>query len=143
MSISKSLLRAFTVAGMIVGMIAISPAFVFSFALATDTPTVTQQQELAANVPMFLQLEITSSCTDNGAIFKIVNRGKKWPRMGILHLYRTDDKSAMAEHKIRLAPNQKVSFVIKKEKIMGRPVGMWIEPQWYKREFTYDATTAC
>ncbi len=104
---------------------------------ATDAP------ELAVVTPVYLQLEITSSCTEKGSVFKIINRGKKWPRQGILHLYHSDDKSVMTERRLRLAPNQKVSFVINKEKSTGRPIGMWIEPEWYKREFGYDAKSAC
>lgn len=111
-----------------------------SHAMATtDMPP----QELAAVTPVFLQLEITSSCTDKGSIFKIINRGKKWPRQGILHVYYSDDKAVMTERRLRLAPNQKVSFVINKGKSSGRPIGMWIEPEWYKREFGYDAKSAC
>ncbi|MCK4938819.1 MAG: hypothetical protein KAR80_00920 [Rhodospirillaceae bacterium] len=115
-----------------------------SHAMATGGErSVTQAQELAVVAPMFLQLEITSSCTEKGSVFRIINRGKKWPRHGVLRLYNTDDKSVMADRKLRLAPNQKVSFVISKEKSKGRPIGMWIEPEWYEREFDYDAKSAC
>ena len=119
------------------GLIAASSSHVMA---AANAPAA---QELAVATPVFLQLEITSSCTDKGAIFKIINRGKKWPRHGVLYLYHSDDKSVMAERKLRLAPNQKVSFVISKEKSNGRPLGMWIEPEWYKREFGYDAKSTC
>ena len=118
------------------GLIAASSSHAMA---ATDTPS----QELAAVTPIFLQLEITSVCTDKGSIFKIINRGKKWLRQGILHVYYSDDRAVMTERRLRLAPNQKVSFVINKEKSSGRPIGMWIEPGWYKREFTYDAKSAC
>ncbi|MDH5773130.1 MAG: hypothetical protein OEY84_08345 [Rhodospirillaceae bacterium] len=102
-----------------------------------------QQQELAVNPVSFLQLEITSTCTEKGSLFRIINRGQKWPRNGVLHVYFADDQSSMTERRIRLAPNQKVSFVIDNKKSGGRPVGMWIEPEWYKRDFVYDAKTSC
>jgi len=102
-----------------------------------------QEQELAVNPVAFLQMEITSTCTDKGSLFRIVNRGQKWPRNGVLHIYFADDKTPMTDRRIRLAPNQKVSFVIDRKKSQGRPVGMWVEPEWYNRDFAYDAKTSC
>lgn len=104
---------------------------------------VTQEQELAAAPIVFLQMEITSTCTEKGALFRIINRGDKWPRNGVLRVYFADDKSNLTERRIRLAPNQKVSFVIDDNKSGGRPVGIWVEPEWYKREFAYDAKSDC
>lgn len=141
----STLLVISTVAGIIgiIGLIGFVAMLSSHAAAAGDELSVARKQELAVIAPMFLQLEITSSCTEKGPVFRIINRGKKWPRHGVLHLYRTDDKSAMTERKLRLAPNQKVSFVINKEKSRGRPIGIWIEPEWYKREFSYDARATC
>ena len=126
-----------------IGLLAMVSGHVLA-ADATSSPrVVTKEQELAAITPVFLQMEITSSCTEKGSVFRIINRGKKWPRHSVLRLYYSDDKSVMTERKLRLAKNQKVSFVIKKEKSKGRPIGMWIEPEWYERDFGYDAKAAC
>ncbi|MCW8917037.1 MAG: hypothetical protein OQK24_14435 [Magnetovibrio sp.] len=99
--------------------------------------------EVAVTPPTFLQLEITSACTDKGAIFKITNRGGKWPRTGFLRLYHADNKSLIGERRLRLAPGQKVSFVVKNKVMKKRPVSLWIEPEWYKREMEYDASIKC
>ena len=88
-------------------------------------------------------MEITSSCTEKGAVFKIINRGAKWPRTGYLRLYRADTKAPIGERRLRLAPGQKVSFVVKDKVMKGRPVAVWVEPEWYKREMEYDATINC
>ncbi|HEY9079062.1 hypothetical protein [Magnetovibrio sp.] len=101
------------------------------------------QAEVAVTPPTFLQLEITSACTEEGAVFKIVNRGAKWPRTGYLRLYHADSKSLLGERRLRLAPGQKVSFVVKKKVMNGHPVAVWVEPEWYKREMEYDASIKC
>jgi len=118
--------------------------FVFSaiFFFASAATDVAQAGD-AATPPEFLRLEVTSACTDKGAVFKIINRGGKWPRMGHLRLYYADIKSEIGERRLRLAPGQKVSFVVKKSVSKGRPVGVWVEPEWYKREFEFDARTNC
>jgi len=103
----------------------------------------TSQAEVAVTPPSFLQLEITSACTDKGAVFKIINRGVKWPHNGYLRLYRADNKSLLGERRLRLAPGQKVSFVVKKKVMNGHPVAVWVEPEWYKREMEYDASIKC
>lgn len=101
------------------------------------------QAEVAVTPPSFLQLEITSTCTDKGAVFKIINRGVKWPRNGYLRLYLADSKSLLGERRLRLAPGQKVSFVVKNSVMNGHPVAVWVEPEWYKREMEYDASINC
>lgn len=100
-------------------------------------------QEFATIPPVYLQLEITSACTEDGAIFKVINRGKKWPQSAYLRLYIADDKSLLGERKLRLAPGQKVSFNVKKDVMAGRPVAIWVEPEWYEREMEYDASISC
>lgn len=101
------------------------------------------QAELAVSPPVFLQLEITSACTQEGAQFKIINRGSKWPRTGFLRLYHADSKDLISERRIRLGEDQKVSFVVRDKVSLGRPVAIWVEPEWYKREFEFDAAVAC
>ncbi len=99
--------------------------------------------EVAVSPPAFLQLEITSACTEKGAVFKIINRGGKWPRTGFLRLYHADNKSMIGERRLRLAPGQKVSFVVKNKVMKKRPVAVWVEPEWYQREMEYDASIKC
>ena len=101
------------------------------------------QAEVAVTPPVFLQLEVISTCTDKGAVFKIINRGDKWPRTGYLRLYHADSKSMISERRLRLGSGQKVSFVVKGKITKGRPVAVWVEPEWYKREFEFDASVSC
>lgn len=115
-------------------------AGVSAAAKADDTDA---QAQVAVTPPIFLQLEITSACTNDGAVFKIINRGNKWPRAGVLRLYHADDKSLISERRLRLGEGQKVSFIVKEKVSQGRPVAVWVEPEWYKREFEYDARITC
>jgi len=109
----------------------------------TQAAEPVNQAQVAATPPVFLQLEITSACNEDGALFKIINRGGKWPRTGFLRLYHADDKTLIGERRLRLGEGQKVSFVVKNKIAQGRPVAVWVEPEWYKREFEFDANLAC
>lgn len=129
-------------------LLLIIPAFVLATGLLAGKAHAAEaagptNAEIATTPSQFLRLEITSNCSSKGAVFKIVNRGAKWPRRGTLRLFHADNKSQMTERKLRLASNQKVSFVIKKELLDGRPIGLWIEPEWYERGFEYDARVSC
>lgn len=111
--------------------------------LRSGSAVEASSMQVAAVPPVYLQLEITSACTEEGAIFKVVNRGGKWPQSGYLRLYHADDKSLLGERKLRLAPGQKVSFNVKKEVMAGHPLAIWVEPEWYEREMEYDASINC
>ncbi len=111
--------------------------------LSSGSATDATSLEVATVPPVFLQLEITSACTEEGAIFKVINRGVKWPRTGYLRLYHADNKTVLGERKLRLAPGQKVSFVVKKRIMDGHPLAIWIEPEWYEREMEYDSSISC
>lgn len=111
--------------------------------LSAGSAKDTSDPQVAVVAPVYLQLEITSACTEDGAIFKVINRGGKWPKSGYLRLYYADDKSVLGERKLRLAPGQKVSFNVKKDIMAGHPLAIWVEPEWYQREMEYDATINC
>lgn len=125
------------------GLAALSVGGVLATPFFAQAADPVSQAQIAATPPVFLQLEITSTCTDKGAVFKIINRGGKWPRTGFLRLYHADSKTMIGERRMRLAPGQKVSFVVKDKISKGRPVAVWIEPEWYKRDFEFDASVSC
>ena len=125
------------------GLAALTVAFLSLASPFAQAAQPLSQAQVAATPPVFLQLEITSSCSDKGAVFKIINRGGKWPRTGFLRLYHADSKSMIGERRMRLAPGQKVSFVVKDKVSKGRPVAVWVEPEWYKRDFEFDARASC
>ena len=118
-------------------------ALMMTAPFAADAAGSVVQAQVAVTPPVFLQLEITSACTDKGTVFKIINRGNKWPRTGFLRLYHADDKSLIGERRLRLGAGQKVSFIVKDKIAKGRPVAVWVEPEWYKRDFEYDANMKC
>jgi hypothetical protein len=118
-------------------------ATVLSLASFNAAAQMVSQAEVAVTPPSFLQLEVTTACNDKGAVFKITNRGAKWPQTGYLKLFRADDRSLLGERRLRLAPGQKVSFVVKNKVMQGRPVAVWVKPEWYKREMEYDASINC
>ncbi|MCR4379031.1 MAG: hypothetical protein NUV50_13170 [Rhodospirillales bacterium] len=122
-------------------VVAATVLLVVPFAAQSADPV--DQAQFAVSPPVFLQLEITSACTGSGTEFRIINRGNKWPQTGFLRLYHADDRSLISERKLRLGAGQKVSFVVKEEISQGRPVAVWVEPEWYKREFGFDASLDC
>ena len=130
MKLSKTILASMT-------------ALLMTAPLAAQAEDRDNPAQVAVTPPVFLQLEITSACSEKGAVFKIINRGAKWPRTGFLRLYHADDKTLIGERRLRLGSGQKVSFVVKDKVTQGRPVAVWVEPEWYKREFEFDANLTC
>jgi len=118
-------------------------AFVMAAPFASMAEETVNQAQVAVTPPVFLQLEITSACSEDGVVFKIINRGDKWPQTGFLRLYHADDNSLIGERRLRLGAGQKVSFVVRDKISQGRPVAIWVEPEWYKRDFEFDANLAC
>lgn len=122
---------------------ALSATVISATSFYAQAAGATSRVQVAATPSVFLQLEITSNCTDKGAVFKIYNRGTKWPRTGFLRLYHADSKTPFGERRLRLGQRQRVSFVVKDEAMKGHPVAVWVDPEWYKREFGYDANVSC
>jgi len=111
--------------------------------LATQADDKVLPNQVAVVPVIVLKVDVTGTCTDKGAVFKIVNTGIKWPRTGMLRVYNTGDKSVITERRLRLAHGQTVTFVVKKEKFSGQPMGVWLDPGWYHRNFKYDVKVSC
>lgn len=109
-------------------------------AIAEKT-TAQTEVALLSNYP--LKINISSGCVSDGAIFKIINTGSKWPQTARLKLYFADDMKLIAERRIRLASQQQLSFIVGDEIKEGRPVAVWLDPQWYERPFAFDAKLNC
>lgn len=101
------------------------------------------QTEIAAAPLAAMRMEVVGTCNKDGALFKVVNRGPKWPRTGNLKLYYADDNSLIGQRRLRLAGNQRVSFVVRKNVMSNRPVAVWVDPEWYNRSFRFDAALEC
>jgi len=118
-------------------------ASTFAFMNMSQAAELLAQTEIAAAPPVSLRLDVSASCIDSGAVFKLTNRGAQWPRTGLLKLYYADDQTLIGQRRLRLADNQRVSFVVKDKLIAGRPIAIWVEPQWYDRMFEFDASMSC
>ena len=90
-----------------------------------------------------VNVEILSACMEGTAMFKIVNLGDKWPRLGKLKVYEIKEGQAkeISEREMRFAKGQKASFRLKN--IGPARVGLFVEPSWYERPFKYDAEVDC
>ena len=124
-------------------LIFLSALGVLALSLSTQANDKVLPIQVAAVPVIVLNVDVTGTCASKGAIFKIVNTGIKWPRTAMLRIYHTDDKSVITERRLRLAHEQTVTFVVKKKDFNGQPVGVWIEPDWYQRNFKYDVKVNC
>ena len=90
-----------------------------------------------------VNIDVLSACVGGVATFKIVNKGETWPRLGTLKVVRVDDQNikTIAQREMRFAKGQKASFRVKKA--TGETVGLFVQPSWYDRPFTYDAKVSC
>jgi len=118
-------------------------AFSLGFTPNSGAVELIAQAEIAAAPPALLRVEVSAVCADQGAVFKIANRGEQWPRTGLLRLYYADDHSLIGQRRLRLADHQRISFAVKNNVVAGRPVGVWLDPGWYKRSFKFDAQMTC
>jgi|SaaInl4_150m_RNA_FD_contig_41_712321_length_1055_multi_11_in_0_out_0_1 hypothetical protein len=90
-----------------------------------------------------LKLKVDASCNKGAAIFKVQNKGDRWPKSGRFEVYSVEDKSLILQRKFRLAAGQKASFRVKDVAASYGEVGLWVQPSWYQRGFKYDATIVC
>lgn len=115
----------------------------YGIAPAWAAPELLAQAQIITPPLEKLSLHISSACGETGAVFEVANRGAHWPQTGFLKLYYADDNTLIGQRRLRLADQQKISFVVKKDISEGRPIAVWVEPRWYKREFAFDAALAC
>ncbi|MCW8915540.1 MAG: hypothetical protein OQK24_06765 [Magnetovibrio sp.] len=108
-----------------------------------QTTQVLNQTEIAAVPPMPLKMRVAGSCGDQGATFHVQNAGHKWPRSALVKLYYADDKTIIGQRRLRLDRRQRITLAVK-ARIQGqRPIAIWVEPSWYKRNFKFDTTLLC
>lgn len=118
-------------------------AGVLGFAPTPGAAELIAQAQIATAPPALMRVDVSSVCATKGAVFKITNRGAQWPRTGVLRLYYADDNSVIGQRRLRLADHQRVTFAVKPSVGAGRPIGVWLDPSWYKRGFKFDAETTC
>ena len=122
-------------------------AFV-SIAVSGITAT-TFAEERAQAAAGLLKMDIMVNCQDGNAVFRIKNVGEAWPKTSTFAIYNMRKKGnkrvrkLISNRRMRLKDGQRVSFRIKTAKLLTGRVGLWVKPDWYKREFDYDATVSC
>ena len=90
-----------------------------------------------------LKLNITAKCEGPDAVFEILNEGELWPAMAKISVYRTDSKSLLTTRQMRMTAGQKMAYKAKGSTEGKTEVGVWVEPQWYSRPFSFDAVITC
>jgi len=102
-----------------------------------------QTVQLASTTGAPVNVDVVSGCVNNVAMFKIVNVGEAWPRLGKLHVVRIsgDNMKTLSKRSMRFASGQQASFRLKD--IGTDTVAVFVEPTWYERPFKFDATVTC
>lgn len=111
--------------------------------LETLPGAAVQKIQLASTEGEPVNVDVVSGCVDNVAMFKIVNVGEAWPRLGKLHVVRIsgDSMKTLSKRSMRFAAGQKASFRLKD--IGSDTVAVFVEPTWYERPFKFDAEVTC
>lgn len=101
--------------------------------------------EAAQATASVLKMEIMTNCQDGNALFRVRNAGDAWPKTSTFAIYHMgkDGQTLIAKRAMRLKNGQRASFRIKAEKYAEGRLGLYVEPGWYKRDFSYDATVSC
>lgn len=99
--------------------------------------------ELASVGGAPLNVDVVSGCVGNIAMFKIVNVGEAWTRLGRLHVVRISGGSmkTLSKRSMRFAAGQQASFRLKD--IGTDTVAVFVDPLWYDRPFKFDAEVTC
>ncbi len=89
-----------------------------------------------------VSVKIVATCNGADAQFEVVNMGERWPGMAKIALLRADNHAPISERMMRMATGQRLVFRAR-EAPDAIGVGLWIEPDWYKREFAFDEVIHC
>ena len=100
-------------------------------------------QERAQAPTDFLDMSVSVSCKDGDATFTVTNKGESWPAVGNLSVYWTGDPKVIHSRRLRLNAMQRVTFRVAGVAGNHAEFGLWVDPSWFKRDFTYDAKIKC
>lgn len=118
-------------------------AAVAVFAIAAGIPEALAQQAPQLAQAATVNVDITTVCEERNAVFKVVNKGVEWPTVAKFSVYRVKGNTLVSQRRMRLASNQVASFRVKAGGPEQVELGIFIEPEWYTREFTLDAKVSC
>ncbi|MDA1089584.1 MAG: hypothetical protein O3A85_04635 [Proteobacteria bacterium] len=122
---------------------------VFASVAITGLATATFAEESALVTAGLLKMDIMVNCQDGDALFQIKNVGEAWPKTSTFAIYnlRIEGnkrlRKLISQRRMRLNDGQRASFKIKTDQLPSGRVGLWVKPDWYKRDFDYDATVRC
>ncbi|MBL6929818.1 MAG: hypothetical protein ISR44_11675 [Rhodospirillales bacterium] len=86
---------------------------------------------------------VQARCHGKTAEVKLINKGDRWPDLGEFKIFRADDKSVITGRKLVMAKNQRASFVLQGSFHRGDEIGVFVNPTWTEREFTFDSRITC
>lgn len=108
-------------------------------ALAGQPP---QPPQLAQGAQV--DVAITATCDSDQAVFKIVNKGHEWPTVAKFSIYRVNGNQLVSQRRMRLTAHQEASFRVKGGGAAQKmEFGIFIEPEWYTRNFAFDQKVTC
>lgn len=121
----------------------------FASLTLTGLATAAFAEETARVTTGLLKMDIMVQCQDGNAVFQIKNVGDAWPKTSTFAIYNMRRKGnkrvrkLISKRRMRLKDGQRASFRIKTGKLPTGRVGLWVKPDWYQRDFDYDATISC
>ena len=118
----------------------IAYAAVITCAVAA-TPPAAHAQQVAQGATV--DVNVTTACEEGNAVFKVVNKGFEWPTVAKFSVYRVKGNTLVSQRRMRLTSNQQASFRVKAGGPEQVELGIFIEPEWYGREFKFDAKVSC
>ncbi len=109
-------------------------------AIGLASPAVFAQQ-IAQGATV--DVDIVTTCEEGNAVFKVVNKGFEWPTVAKFSVYRVKGNTLVSQRRMRLTSSQQASFRVKAGGPEQVELGIFIEPEWYAREFKFDAKVSC
>lgn len=98
-----------------------------------NAPAITRSNDVLeiaqARLPR-LDTVIDAHCEGETAVFRIFNRGAKWPKMGLVQIVGPDGRKVLVKRKMRFAKNQSATMRYKKAGNYPDGVSLYIDPIW-------------
>lgn len=105
--------------------------------LGITFPLAAQEQGQA------IKINVSVKCEDRDAVFEVLNEGPPWPGKAKIAVYRTETRTLVSSREMRMTAGQKMAYKAKGSTEGKVEVGLWVEPDWYKRAFVFDAVASC
>jgi len=117
-------------------------ALIFALAMAGSTAPVLAAETTPVTMPAASNVEIAqvrvprldtivkAHCEGGTAVFRICNRGAKWPKMGLVQIIGPDGHKILVKRKMRFAKDQSATLKYKKAGRYPGGVSLYIDPVW-------------